>query len=379
MAISTNKNIRFMDNNLGELTSGQIAYSSQLSAFQGSNIINKFRSKVWKPAGNFVITASSNDKIYINDGSDKTVTITAGSYTPDTLATEIQTQLNASSSGWTFDYDNTAGEFKFRFAHASAHTLRFSQTTEAAWNDLGFMLSGDETISTEREADEQRNHMYESVIWDLGYNAPVTFFGVISPLDEIFSISEQATIKLQANNLNEWDSPPLDITLSRTDLGIYNFLDSTVADTAYRFWRFYFEDKFNSNGNEGFSISYIYLGDYTTLTTTNVQIGIRATTQDPSLRTTSEAGAIYFDRKTKFMTYNNANIALLDKSGRQTLNQLFYDYGTTTPLFISFDPMLEISDTLDEFTKYLIFNTAPNFTHVKSQYFNMSLDLREVL
>lgn len=367
-----------MDNNLAELTSGSITYSSELAAFVGSNSINKFRSKVWKPAGNFVVTASSNDKIYINDGADKTITMTAGSYTPDTLATEIQTQLNASSSGWTVDYDNTAGEYKFRFAHGSAHTLRLSQQTEALWNDIGFVLTSDETISTERKADEQRNHMYESVVYDLGYNAPIEFFGVISPLDEEFSISAAATIKIQANNLNDFSSPPLDITLSRTSEGIFYFFDS-IADSGYRFWRFYFEDKFNVNGNEGFSLSYIYLGDYTTLTTTNIQVGINKTINDPSLRTESEAGAIYFDRKTKFVNITSSSIALLTTSERNTLEQLFFDFGTTTPFFLSVDPRNCITDTLPDLTKYVIFSSPPNFSHVKAQYFNMSLSFREVL
>jgi hypothetical protein len=378
MTTTTNQRIRFMDNNLAELTSGSITYSSELAAFPGSNSINKFRSKVWKPSGYFLITASSNDKIYINDGSNKTITITAGEYTPDTLATEIQTQLNASSSGWTFDYDNTPGEYKFRFAHGSSHTLRFSEQTESVWDDLGFVLTSDETISTERKADEQRNHMYESVVYDLGYNAPIEFFSVISPLDEEFSISEQATVKLQANNLNDFSSPPLDITLSRTSEGIFYFTDS-IADSSYRFWRFYFDDKYNANGNEGFSLSYIYLGDYTTLEMTNVQIGINKSIFDPSLKTESEAGAIYFDKKTKYVTINNVGIALLTTSARNDLEQLFYDFGTTTPLFISLDPRSCLTDNLSDLTKYVVFNSPPRFTHVKSQYFNMSMNFREVL
>lgn len=378
MTTSTNCRIRFMDNNLAELTSGSINYSSELAAFPGSNTINKFRSKVWKPSGYFLITANSNDKIYINDGSNKTVTISAGEYTPADLATEIQTQLNSSSSGWTFDYDNTAGEYKFRFAHGSAHTLRFSQTTEAAWSDLGFVLSSDETISTERKADEQRNHMYEYITYDLGYNAKIEFFAVISPLDEEFSISEHATIKIQANNLNDFSSPPLDVTLSRTGSGIFYFFDE-IADSGFRFWKFYFEDKYNTNGPEGFSLSYVYLGDYTTLTTTNLQSGFIKTIQDPSLSTESEGGAIYFDRKTKFVRISNGQIALLDTAGRDALEQLFFDFGTTTPFFISLDPRNSVSSTLPDFTKYVVFENSPVFTHVKAQYFNMNLSFREVL
>jgi len=378
MTTTTNNRIRFMDNNLGELTTASIMKSSQLSAFPVSNINNKFRSKVWRPDGYFLITLDSNDLLYINDGSDKTVTITAGEYNPTTLATEIQTQLNTVSSGWTFDYNNTAGEFSFRFAHASGHTLRFSQQTEALWADLGFVLTTDEVISTERIADEPRNHMYEFVQWDLGYNAPVEFFGVISPLGEEFTLSVDATIKIQANNLSDFTSPPLDVTLTRQDQGLFRFFDD-IADTGYRFWRFYFEDKTNTGGPEGFEFSYIYLGDYTTLTGTNIQNGFRKRIVDPSLRTTSEQGQIYFDRKTKYSEFTSAGIALLTKGERDTLEQLFYDFGTHTPLFVSLDPALCISDELGDFTKYVIFDREPEFRHVRHQYFNMTLQLREVL
>jgi len=380
MTLTTNNRIRFMDNNLAELTAGNITYSSELAAFPGSNSINKFRSKVWRPSGHFLVTASSNDKLYINDGSDKTVTLTAGSYaTPDLLAAEVQTQLNTVSSGWTFDYNNTAGDFSFRFAHASAHTLRFSVSTEAAWDMLGFVTVTNETISTDRVADEVRNHTEEFVVYDMGYNAPIEFLGVISPLGEEFAISTDATIKIQANNLNDFSSPPFDVTITRTDQGVYRFFDD-IADSGFRFWKFSFEDRNNSNGPESFSLSYIYLGDYTTLTMNNVQRGFTKEIIDPSLRTVSEAGAIYFDKKTKYVRLSGANIAVLKKDDRDALEQLFFDFGSTTPFFVSLDPRLCISNEIPDLTKYVIFEREPEFRHVNAEYFNMSsIQFREIL
>lgn len=92
--ITTNPRIRFCENNM--ITAGSVMdYSSQLSEFPFSNCYNSERTKVWKPAGFFLIT-TSNNKLYINDGSDKTATITSGEYiSPALLATQIQTQLNA--------------------------------------------------------------------------------------------------------------------------------------------------------------------------------------------------------------------------------------------------------------------------------------------
>ena len=79
MTTTTNERIRFMDNNLAELTTAGTTFSSALAAFPSTNLTNKFRSKVWKPSGLFEIIAGTNDKLYINDGVDKTITLTASS------------------------------------------------------------------------------------------------------------------------------------------------------------------------------------------------------------------------------------------------------------------------------------------------------------
>lgn len=368
-----------MDNNHASLTGGQIEFSSELSAFPQSNAQDTFRSKVWKPSGYFLIVLDTNDKIYIDDGTQKTITLTAGEYTtPALMATEVQTQLNASSSGWTFDHNDAAGAYKFRFAHASGHTLEFSNSTEAAWNLLGFTLGVDEVMSTERDADEQRNHQYEFVTYDLGGNQAIEFFSVISPLDEEFSISDQANIKLMANNLDQWDAPPLEITLVRSDGGLFKFLDD-VADSSYRFWRFQFEDKYSPSGPTGFSLAYIYIGDYATLDSRNIQRGFTKTIDDPSRTSTSESGALFFDRKTKFSRLQQSSIALIDQDQRDTLEQLFFDFGTTTPFFVSYDPRLSLSNNLFDLTKYVVFEKPPKFTHVNHNLFNMTLSFREVL
>lgn len=373
-----NTRIRFMDNNLAELSSGQITFSSALASFPGTNSTNnKFRSKVWVPSGYFDIT--TNNKIYINDGSDKTVTITASSVaytTPELLATEVQTQLNTVSSGWTFDYLRVSEKYKFRFAHASGHTLKFSNQTDAAWSILGFTATVDEVISTEREADEQRNHTSERVTFDLGYNQDITFFGLISPLDRLFPISSTATIKLYGNNLNQWDSPPLTIDLERTDGGIFKFTDDIT--TGYRFWRFEYLDQKNPLGPDGIQIGYIYLGDYTTLER-NYSSGFTKEFIDPSIVQESESGALYFDKKTKYATFKSLSIELINKDQRDTLEQLFFNLGKTTPFFVSLDPTQCISNDLYDLTKYVVFSEEPQFRHVVRDLTSMSFALREVL
>ena len=384
---TVNKNIRFMNNNFAELTNGQIEFSSELSTFPQSNAQNKFRSKVWKPQGYFRVVETSTDSdgvapnntIYINDGSDKTVLVPAGNYTSaDSLATAIENALNTSSSGWSVSYNDTAGTFKFKISHASSHTLRFSQTTDSMWNMLGFTSDTDEAISTERLADEQRNHLFEYVIFDFGYNHPINFCALVGELDQVFGMTDQATVKIQANNLNRWSSPPLDITVEPSVGGILRFLDD-IADTSFRFWRIFFEDKLNPSGPNATSVGYIYLGDYVNIENRNINRGFQKEFVDPSKQTVSENGAIYFDEKTKYAKFSNMSLQYIEKNDRDVMEQLFFDLGTTTPFFISIDPTLDISNDLYDLTKYVIFDEQPKFRHIIRDLFSMSLSFREVL
>ncbi len=371
-----NHRIRFMDNNFAELITSSITKSSELSSFPFTNAINKFRSKVWKPSGHFLIEAAVNDAIYINDGTDKTITLTAAAYTtPALLATHVQTQLNASSSGWTVSYSTTT--YKFSIVRSSAGTLRYSQTTAAAWSTLGHTGSSD-TINTTFVADEQRNHTYEYATFDLGYAASITFFAVISPLDEVFQISPGATIKIQANNLPQWTSPPLDLTLTRYDGGLFRFLDDQ-SDTGYRYWRFYYQDKYNPLGPEGVSIGHIYLGDYATFTNRDTGHGFEKMINDPTNVSVSEGGALYFDTKTKYSSIDGIGLEILERDDKDYLESLFQVKGIHTPFYVSIDPLINYTDNIDELTKYVVFAEAPRFRHIMRDMFSTSLKLRELV
>lgn len=137
MAIVDNHRIRFMRNNLISLSVNSFTFSSETTGFEAANVLNTNRSETWKPSGNFTID-STNNIIYINDGSNKDIAITEGNYaTPDLMATEIQTKLNASSSNWTVSYDTGGGTFKFTISNTSSVTLRLSSTTNAVWDTIG--------------------------------------------------------------------------------------------------------------------------------------------------------------------------------------------------------------------------------------------------
>jgi len=367
-----NSNIRLCENNLaGE--SSSLTYSSQLAAYPISNVQTGQRSQVAKFSGHFEI-GSTNKYLYINDGSNKTVTLTEDDYdTPDDMATHVQTQMNAVSSNWTVAYSSTT--YKFTISNTGSVTLRHTITTNAAWDTLGFTASGDDT-GTSFEADEQRNHTDEYIIADLGSANSITFFGAIGLIDENFNISSTATIKIQGNNVSTFTAPPVDVSLTPHDDGIYKFLDD-IADTNYRYWKFLIIDRLNADGPSGLKIGNLYIGDYVTFDTNigSFQIG----EVDPSGVVQSINGALYFDLKPKYNVLSGLRIGLVNQSDRAVMKTAFSKLGKTTPFYLSLDPLENISEDLQEHTKFVVFNKEPQFKHVKYDIFSFNFGIRELV
>lgn len=376
--MSRNPNVRFIYNNFALVADASISVSSTASGYSKNYVKNARRSRVWRSGGNFTIT-SSNCKIYINDGTDKTVTLTTGDYTYSTLATHIQTQLNASSSSWTCTYDFAGGTFKFTIAHTGSATLRFTQTTDAAWDTLGFLGESDDT-GTSWEADEQRNHTDEWIEFDLGTNRELGFFGLVGRSDEELSFSSNATLSLQANSSSSWSSPPLSRTPARTDDGIFHFLDDLeAASRTYRYVRFKFVDRTNTVGPEGFEISYISLADYVTFSTRNMSPGFGKTKVDPSVISEADSGTRFFRKKTKYIDFSGINIKFLEDDDASDFESMYNAVGVTEPLFLSIDPLLNISTSLNQLTAFVRFDEPPEYQHALRNMFDVSMNFKEVI
>jgi len=370
--MTRNHRVRFCANNLAAGTGATLTASSALASFPASNLQNDQRFRIHKTAGNFTIDATNN-KLYIDDGSTKTVTLTSANYTYATLASHIQTQLNASSTLWTCTYSTTT--FKFTIARSSGtKLLRFSQTTTAVWDTLGYTGSVDAITAA---ADVQRNHTSEYIDVDLGVAQAVTFASLLGPLGEIFSISSTATVTLLGNTTSTMTTPALTVTLTRDTYGIYKFLDDLV-DTTYRYWRLKIVDRTNPLGPEGFRFGVLYLGDYETIERRNVASGFSKKQTDSSQTFESEGGALYFQTGLKYMEFENIEVAYMDAADRRALEQIGYDLGKSTPFFVALDPT-EIVSTASELTRYVVFSSLPSFTHIKSDIYSVRMAFREVM
>jgi len=378
-----NQRVRFMANNLASLNLNSFTFSTETTGFEATNAFNSFRSSTWRMSGFFRVQTASpaNNKIYINDGSDKTGTIpTADHSTAASLATAIQTELNSISSGWTVSFDLAGGSYKFTLSNSGSVTLKLSTSTDSIWNTIGFTGTTDLT-GTSFPAQEQRAHdpiRGEFITLDFGGLLPITFAGLVSDVSQSFGLSSTATVTLEGNNILDFNAPPLSKTLTVNDQGIFEF-NVTDPQATYRFWRLRFVDTYNSVQGPNLEMGNIYLGDFQTLTGSNIQAGFIDTIVDPSLRSETEGGVLFFDKRVKFSRFSNLAIRYMLDTDKQIIKDVFNTVGTTEPFYVALDPLSKINNDITEFTKFVIFDSEPQFTSVGSCYFNTVLNLREVV
>ena len=368
--------VRFMDNNLAVPDTARITYSSQVTQFPASNASNPRRSLVWKPAGNFTIT-TSNQSIPFGDTVDRTATIPVGNYTYATLATAIAAAMNAVSSNWTCIY--TLATRKFTIQRTSgANYLRTNVSTNAIWTSIGFLATVSAQFASSYPSDFGVNHTDEWYKADFVTAAEIKAFMAIWRQGQACPFSGEAEIKLQLNNIDQWDSPDLEFDLTRSDRILASFLDET-ADTTYRFARFYFSDPKNPCGPEGFSIGHIYMGGYRTVTISNVANGIGKSFTSQSKTQKSVSGVDYVRRIPGFRSFKNMDMEYLDADERRDLEQMIYQLNIEDPFYFCLDPLSEVTADLDEATFYAKFTSEPDLKHIIRDMYSLSFELREVV
>ena len=358
-----------MDTNYGN--DNVCSVSSELTDFEKDNLFNDQRTLLFKFNGNFEIT-TSNQNLYVDA---LTITLTVGNYTAATLATHMQTQLNASSSGYTVTYSTTT--YKFTITRTSAFTLALSSTTNAVWDDIGWVTSSDLTGSTSYTSEEMRVHTDEWIKFSFAGQTDVGFVGLVGDLNNALDISEYATVTLQGNNSDVWTSGSVayETTLTRTTNGLFKFIDTETRQ--YQFWRIQIIDRTNPLG-PNLSLGYCYIGTFTNFSH-NIDVGFSASRIDNSSVFRSDGATLYFDSKVKNLALGNLRIAFLTTDDKLSLENLFNDKGVTQPFFISLDPQLAVSSGLDEFTKFVRFGSNISMNHIINSYYQCSFELVEVV
>lgn len=353
-------NARFSFNNY--LESPFLESSGDKAGYPAANIYHALRGKLWKPSNVYEIHAK-NCKVYINAA---TYTLAVGTYTSATLITEFNLKCTAAGAVLSLGDGD-----RWRITFGASKTLNISNQTDSIWDTLGFLGTTDRT-GTILQGDKPRYNTGSWLKIDLGLPQECNFAAIIGEANSIFG-SSTATIKLQGNNLDYWLDPlPVDLEMEVSDQGAFI---APVDAQQCRFWRIFIDDR----GNNDAKYAVAYLGSSVIPQNTNIATGFNRNREDQSVRLYSEAGALYVDRRPKVMSLSSLGVQFLKDDELIEMEQLFYDLGVENPFFLCIDPQKQVSGSLAQMTHYVAVTSPLQLQHVLRGYYNLAVELREVL
>lgn len=366
---------RILDHNYVFQENVTLTASSSGASFPVNNITHYFRSKIWRSSGTFVI-GSTNNKLDFAEavaGPELTATITSGTYTASSLATEIKTQLEAvGANTYTVTHSGSTGKWTIATA-GTALELRWQGTNSASsiGGALGYDTSSNQTGATSYTGAEIAIHTEESIIIDLQTIEEIDSVALVfDPLTGI-KLSTDAVIRIQANATNVWTSPAVNQLLTldfNLDVATHFF----TADQSYRYWRLLIQDP--KNLNLYVEISKIVLSNATILDH-GPEIGFKYQINDQSRVSRNEYGHEFSDVYPSQQAFE-FNLNVLPFADIETLADIFRRVGNTSPICISLDSTEELFDK-DRFFIYGKINGRLTSTHLFYDRFNQDLSIIE--
>jgi len=366
-------NATFLFSNLWD--QGTLTYSSQASNFPAINTRKRWATEAWRSRygsgsgwGNFVVTAGVNDDIDFEEAvaTPLLATLDPGTYTADTLATEIKTQLEITGAEtYTVTYD--ANDLKFTITSAGVgggtilnlNWLSGPNTATSAKGLLGF--TANDTGTDEYTSDVVVIHSEEWLKNDFGVAKDIQAFAVKN-----HNLQSGAIAKIQGTTSDTWGSPTVDVTLAITaDIVIYHW----SAVQSYRWWRYKVNDTSNPDGYT--EAGRIFLGDRFS-PEGNFKRDYSMSLSDPSQIMLSDGGQITSNQKTKFKTLKYV-FEYTSASDRATFEEMFDSRGYAKDMFFTQDRDNQGT------TSYYIRLIDMGIEHVsRDELFHITVELEEL-
>lgn len=364
-----------------------LAYYEASSAQSAFPLLNAFntqrRSKVWRSAGYFNVTALNNTIIFRESaGVDLTATITVAEYTSiANMCAAIKTALDAAGdSTYTVTNSSSTG-FKFQIVSngsggGGVFHLMLASGSFTAETLLGFSNAASLTDATlTRLSDYTTINSSESILFDMGLVTNPKSFILVGPRNEPLKISPSATIKLQANNADSWGTPSFEITLTYADNAIYHVNEAGIGDAAYRYWRILVVDQ---NPLGYIEVGAFFLGNYFNPTRGRVQFPLSVSTIDNSDIIVSEGGQTYSDIKQTTASYQVRWFGL-QKADIEEFEDQFQAYGANKPFFVVMDSDSVYSSTRSRRVLFAKIVGDPSWELISPDNFGLNINLVEVL
>lgn len=370
--------VRIIDYNYAQLTETIVTASSSDPSFLASNIKNPIRSRVHRTSGNFVIT-SSISKINFKEsggGSELTATITAGTYTPTTLAAEIKAQME-SAGGETYTVSFSVATGKWTITTGGAYLdLLWSTGTDTAntiGDTIGFDTSSDDTGATTYTGSNVAIHTSENIVFDLQTTEEVDSIAVLFDSIAGKKLTESAVLKIQANATDSWSSPAVDQTLTIDT--IYSVATHFFSsDQSYRYWRVEITDPQNPN---------LYVETSTVMIGKAIQLGaipgngFQHEYEDQSEVQETEYGHRYADVR-PLRRELNMDYPALSKTDIETIQTMYRRNGSVKPIFYAVDSGAEVYDK-DRFFIYGYFSERLSYSQVVADSFSVPVSILEAM
>jgi len=354
--------------------------SSEQAAFPITNAYNGLRrAKVWRSNGFYVVTSAANGIVFreTSCGPDLTASIVAGSYLRSAFLTAIKTALElVGDSTYTVTFTS---QLKISIVSNGGggdgtFELLFSDVGSTAYSLLGFDAV-DLTGGLTYISDSINIHSEESITWDLGLDSNPTAFCLIDARNTPISISPTAVVTLQGNHTNVWTSPAYEAVLTYDDRILHLIDDDGLASVGLRYWRVKFVDQ---NPKGYIQVGAFYLGgDYQTVRGAP-QFPFRTEHVDRTETVYSEGGQTFSEIKPKTERFSIDWFALtIDE--KESFEDIFTQYGTGTPFFVSMDTSVAFSSSQQYHIRYVKFADEPKFELVRPGIYKTNVLFEEQL
>lgn len=356
--------------------------SSENPSYLAENAYNfQRRSKVYRSQGYFKIDSTNKAMIFREGiGIELTANIVEAEYTSvSSFMTAVKTALDAAGVS---TYTVTRENLRFKITSNGVggdgrFELDLDNASFTSYDVLGFDNTSERTGALTYTADFIRNHTEEFFLWDMGQATNPDAFIAVGDRAKNIQISPTATILLQGNTTNNFDSPEYSAAIDYDDEILSTLTDDGIATDTYRYWKWKIVDRENPNGFV--EIGAVFLGNYFNPQRGRPGFPYKAQRGDNTKTVFSESGQSFSDIKgTKFRTHN-VDFHKLEKGDIEAFDRIWETFGIGKPFFVSLDTNAVFSSSNKRRIVFVKFDKKPTESLLSYNNFDMDMILREEL
>lgn len=362
--------MRLVAYNYVQETPTTVFSSSENPNFPALNVKHQIRGKEWRSNGNFVIEAGKN-RICFDEGFGEIVaSITPGTYSVSQLKAEIKTQLEAVGAlTYTVTFNHRTGLWSISATGEFALLGATGSHLDEVLSIIGFAIA-DRAGEDNYTAPKIALHTEEHIGFDFKTAEEIDSVAIMWPKGN-FNLSENATIRLQANATANFTAPAIDVEMNFSDkfeIATHYF----AAPESYRYWRVVIVDPENNNLYVSVGVVIIGLNELTEAPGN----GFTLVQSDRSTIVKTDFGHEYTDEY-PVLRVLNLNFKLIEYPIVEKLIELYEKIGSKRPVFVTMGIDNSLFDK-DCFAIYGKFPESITHTHYSFNIFDDGLSIREI-